>query len=567
MSSSVIVCGTGNWSGPKPGDPDNNVTLSATTVFGGIDVSWSYPSTYPHAVAHTLLYRGITANYSAAIQLGIVAGGHYYDKISVAETTQFYYWISIVSVNGTVGELIGPASATARVLGEQTLESISARIDAGVLALSLKTEIANITVLGEDLLAEVQARLDSNLTLQAALSSVMSDSDEARSYILTEVNERITADSALIEAINVLAVGVGDNAAAIVEETTVRANENEASSSRVTTLYAVVDENEAAFIAEQSAQADKNSATATSINQLIATTNENSAAISTEQTARSDADNALASDVTLLYANTGDNAAAILNESQVRTSNDSALASNINTVQSNLEGNISSVETRLETNINLVGEDVDRIGALYTAKVSVNGLIGGFGVYNDGSTVQAGFDVDEFWVGRTQTDKVKPFIVTNGVTYIAEAAIRDGSIVSAKIGTAQIDTLNLAGAAVTVPLSVQGGQFIGQGMGTYETINYGRMFLDERGIIYANIIASQAYGQGLRNSLLWLRVQDSEGRVYESVQGGQAVVPSPVVAVSGMCAPGWLTISSSYAGEDAGVRINSSTLFVIGAKR
>jgi hypothetical protein len=182
--------------------------------------------------------------------------------------------------------------------------------------------------------------------------------------------------------------------------------------------------------------------------------------------------------------------------------------------------------------------------------------------FPDGSVMETGDFVSR--LSRINSATISTFIDGAAITnaYIGNAAIK-----SANIENAAVQTLNLAGAAVTVPLSVQGGQFIGQGMGTYETINYGRMFLDERGIIYANIIASQAYGQGLRNSLLWLRVQDSEGRVYESVQGGQAVVPSPAVAVSGMCAPGWITISSSYSGEDAGVRINSSTLFVIGAKR
>jgi hypothetical protein len=182
--------------------------------------------------------------------------------------------------------------------------------------------------------------------------------------------------------------------------------------------------------------------------------------------------------------------------------------------------------------------------------------------FPNGSVMETGDFVSR--LSRINSATISTFIDGAAITnaYIGNAAIK-----SANIENAAVQTLNLAGAAVTVPLSVQGGQFIGQGMGTYETINYGRMFLDERGIIYANIIASQAYGQGLRNSLLWLRVQDSEGRVYESVQGGQAVVPSPAVAVSGMCAPGWITISSSYSGEDAGVRINSSTLFVIGAKR
>jgi hypothetical protein len=71
-----------------------------------------------------------------------------------------------------------------------------------------------------------------------------------------------------------------------------------------------------------------------------------------------------------------------------------------------------------------VNGKVTEIGALYTAKVDVNGLIGGFGVYNDGTSVQAGFDADLFWVGKGNK-KRKPFIIDTGTgeTYIDDAVI------------------------------------------------------------------------------------------------------------------------------------------------
>lgn len=73
-------------------------------------------------------------------------------------------------------------------------------------------------------------------------------------------------------------------------------------------------------------------------------------------------------------------------------------------------------------------------GALYTAKVQSGGLIGGFGVYNDGTEVDAGFDVDRFWIGRTDSDKRKPFIIDNNVVYINNAMIRNGSIQEGHLG-------------------------------------------------------------------------------------------------------------------------------------
>ena len=118
------------------------------------------------------------------------------------------------------------------------------------------------------------------------------------------------------------------------------------------------------------------------------------------------------------------NAAAVATETTARIDGDSALAGQITTAQSTLNGNIAAAQTTLQTNINTVNGKVTQIGALYTAKLSVNGLVGGFGVYNDGTTVAAGFDVDTFWVGRTSADMIKPFIISGGVTYITNAAIQ-----------------------------------------------------------------------------------------------------------------------------------------------
>ncbi|WP_311064108.1 hypothetical protein [Halomonas sp. DWK9] len=73
-------------------------------------------------------------------------------------------------------------------------------------------------------------------------------------------------------------------------------------------------------------------------------------------------------------------------------------------------------------------------GALYTAQVQSGGLIGGFGVYNDGTVVEAGFDVDRFWLGRTNSNKRKPFVMDGDVVYMNNAMIRNGSIQEGQLG-------------------------------------------------------------------------------------------------------------------------------------
>ena len=324
---STTTCGTGGWSGPLPGDPSNNSILSATPAFGGVDVSWTYPTTYPEAVAHILLYRGISNNFDMAIQIAVVSGSQYYDKIEPSPLHPYYYWIQIVSVNGTIGDLIGPAAATPKGTIAEVLTGLTGQIDTGVLSQSLRTEIGKITLNYQELLAEVSARQAADAAYGTLAGQLQTDVDQAIAYVNTEITQRQEGDSALASQINLVAV----------------ANQN--------------------------------------------------------------------------------NAAAVLNEITARVSGDAALASQITTAQSVLGSNIASVQSGLQTNIDTVNGKVTSIGALYTAKVNVNGLIGGFGIYNDGSTVQAGFDVSTFWIGSTSANKIKPFIVNNGVTYIDDAAI------------------------------------------------------------------------------------------------------------------------------------------------
>lgn len=318
-------CGTGLWTGPKPGDPDNNVILSARPVTGGIEVYWTYPGLNPHAVSYTILYRSTSGTEATKVQYSIVAGNMFFDRIEVAD--QYFYWIQIVSINGTVGELIGPASAISTDNLEDLIRTISGRIDEGVLAQSLRQDIAQIRLNTLGITQEILDRAENDAALGAAFNEVQAYTEATRSLVQQEILARAEADAAFVTSVN--------------------------------TVYATVQEN----------------------------------------------------------------AAAIQTVSDARVAGDEALAKQITTTQSVLGDQISSVQVGLSTSIKSVGDRVTDIGALYTAKVSVNGLIGGFGVYNDGTSVQAGFDVDTFWVGRTSTDGTKPFIVYNNKVYINDAVI------------------------------------------------------------------------------------------------------------------------------------------------
>lgn len=320
-------CGTGLGNWPKPGDPDNNSLLVATPAYGGVQLSWEYPKTNPFAVAYVLIFRSTSPDVKTSALLTLASSDKYFDRIEDYEITEYFYWMQIVSVHGTHGEFIGPATATPMPEIERMLQLLTGKIDAGILAQTLKQDIARIGSVEDGLKDEIFDRETANQRLNEALAAVNNSLEQSINYIDDEIIARKDGQNALTQRINTL----------------VAANQD-------------------AF-------------------------------------------------------------SAIRTEEAARVSADTALAAQITTVQSSLGSDIASVQQLMTTNIQEVNGKLTTLGAQWTAQVSVNGLVGGFGVLNDGSTVEAGFDVDRFWVGRTNNDKIKPFIIEGGITYINDAAI------------------------------------------------------------------------------------------------------------------------------------------------
>ena len=335
----ATVCGTGIGNGggviPLPSDPVGSMTLTAIAGFGGINVRWTMPGINAHALAHTLLFRGTSGNFAASAQVAVVSGNSYYDRIDSAGT--YYYWIRPVSVNGTVGDLYGPASATIRTMSDDIMDQITGRISDGILATSLRATLDNISMINSRLNEEIFDRETGETSFAQALIDVNNGVAQAHSFITTAINSQVTSNSAIAEQIDLVAVTLGDQVAAVV----------------------------------------------------------------------------------------------------------------------------ISADAWIGPHTSLAGT-VSNIGALWTAKVTVNGLIGGFGIFNDGTTVEAGFDVDTFWIGRSGIDKVLPFVIDGGVVYINKARIKDADIDTLKIGgrsATSVDSSNgVNSAAVGVNLTGVAGE-------------------------------------------------------------------------------------------------------------
>jgi hypothetical protein len=559
MSSCVgNTCGTGGWNGPLPGDPDNNIALSARTVFGGVVVSWSYPAINGHAVAHTEVFRGVTNNSAAAVMLDRAGGSSYFDRVNPTTQTQYYYWIEVVSINGTRGARLGPVSAIAQPQSKQTLESLTALIDESLLAQTLKTSISGITLNHLALIKEIEDRLANNKALQDALAAVQGGLDEALTYVLNQTTELRTADSAMVNQINAIAAGLNDNKAAIVEERTVRVGKDEAFASQVTTLFTETADNKAAIISERTARTDADSAMAQDVTTLYARAATNTSAITNERTARANADSALASDITQLSTNVANSFAAVNQTTSALSTKVNATASSVTTVEANLY-NVATVQTGMKADVNsLTGQ----VNAIWYAKVQVNDLIGGFGIANDGRIVDAGFDVDRFWVGRTGPDRVKPFIISDGIVYINKARIRD----------ADIDTLKIAGNSVISGTYAEGGATSVAAGGSRtlinRTINLGDDF-NSGLIVSASVGASASDDATIGFRVLIDGVVCGDQRA--SVMGGYGFI-FPVNGF-GYASGGFATVTlqayspTTGAGANQPFSVGASCMSVMGGKR
>lgn len=325
------VCGTGKGNYPQPGDPDNNITITASPAFGGIDVSWTYPGLNPEAVAHVILYRGVSDKFENSARLTIVNGTFFYDKSAGDHDIQYFYWVQVVSVNGTYGDVIGPATAVARPTLAEMLVLLAGQIDSGMLSQTLKQEIDKIQLnkLGIDQALLDQAAVDQ--ALAAAFNQVEASSEQTRAMVQQEMVARAKADSAVITQVNTIYTDM---------------------EGRMSAVQRVQD--------------------------------------------------------------------ALVSEMK-------SMAQDVSTVSAELNGDSATGEVGLTALVEKLSDNVTQIGSLYTVKVAVdsNGqaLIGGFGIYNDGKTVQAGFDVDSFWVGKTGANGRKPFIIRGKEVFMDEAAI------------------------------------------------------------------------------------------------------------------------------------------------
>lgn len=122
----------------------------------------------------------------------------------------------------------------------------------------------------------------------------------------------------------------------------------------------------------------------------------------------------------------GSVSARIVDERTERTTADAALAQSIQTVQASVDGNTASIQSQATV--------LNGLSAQYVVKSDVNGYVTGFGFYNSGGFGDFQVHADRFSVGKPGVAGRKPFIIDGNQVVIDTAVIRDGSIQQGKIG-------------------------------------------------------------------------------------------------------------------------------------
>jgi len=183
--------------------------------------------------------------------------------------------------------------------------------------------------------------------------------------------------------------------------------------------------------------------------------------------------------VTTLTAVVDDNAAAIVTEENARASGDSAQANRTTALTARVgtsEGNISTIQATKVTAAEAVSAVETAISATYGsltamatatafAEATIDGIESGYVFELNNSNILELVSVQD-GVGGTPVSTARisaDYVQITGLTQIDDAVITTLAADTGFISELTVDTLNIAGNAVTIPVTGTGSQLTGNG--------------------------------------------------------------------------------------------------------
>lgn len=443
--------------------------LTTTGIVFGIEIDWGMPAAGAENLQCTELWYSNSPAFTSMTKLDSYASPQNTHTITgLAAGVTMYFWVRFLDQQGNTGAFYPSGDG---VKGESSVDAsdilsfLGGQIGKTQLAQDLLTPITQIEQIANipQLLVDVQTLLDQvpdASTLQQITADQQNHDANSDALAANQLIALATADQALTAARTALLSQLGGNSAAIAQVQQALVNAQSATAQTITTVQAQFESSVSVLQTTQTAMSTAQTALASQVTTIAATANGNTAAIRDETTARETGDSANAQAITTMQAGFNQNLAQVNTQLSANSNALGSLANQINTVEATANGASSAVQTSTQAIATLDG----KLSAMQTIKtqITVGGVtyIAGIGVGIDNSSgvvesqvlISAQkFALLEEVAGVAST----PFVVLNGQTFINQAFIEDASITNAKIGALAVDTLNIAGNAVTVPVGAR----------------------------------------------------------------------------------------------------------------
>ena len=383
----------------------------------------------------------------------------------------YFYWITWVSTSGIEGPPNSPAGTAVEAMLdiEYLLKLITSQTNQSELAKALAKAIdldgLNKTIAMLDAAAQ-SARLltsaerflrdDENVQIRRQITDMRVQTGSDIKAAITQLQEVITSDQqAIAHQIDLMEASIGENSVDIVTERTARINLQEAATQALTGMSSRLE-------------------TAESV--LVQYSETFSNALQTQ-----------ARNMESLVSRMDTTAAQYLSDQQTIATEFEATARAITSLQTNLNDQSAAIEQTLSTH----SSALEGLSAQYTLRLDVNGLISGFGAYNNGTVADFAILANRFWVatpGANGPNYVNPFTIDGEKVYINTLLVREASIQQAQIGPISIGKLT-ANDGFT-PVTTVGGQLRADAIDVANiTIGFGQ--------VYGQLVSSQIGAGGL----------------------------------------------------------------------
>lgn len=400
--------------------------FAAAGAFSTIILTWTYPSYSNHS--HTEIWSHTSDSIGDATLVGIQTGRVFTDPVGSGVTR--YYWARHVNTDSVVGPFNAAAGTQAQTATDvnHMLGVLSTAIRASELATELSDPIGNLPADTNAAIELAQSKIDvwSSTTAYAVNKIVRAGASDTKLYICIQA---VSANSGIALSNGSYWKLYGD----------------------YDVLKLSTDTATTAITAINTISSSGNSAAATSIRALNSILYDNPAGTGNPRVSAT---------------NLSTMATVVLNDAQNGARASATQLDYLNASYSNPTGSGTvTLAQALETS----ASEVDGLRGQYTVKIDTNGAVAGFGLAQ--TATASGNITSEFIVnaerfalissGTTVTNPTgshnasAPFIVQgstdndfNGTgetvqagVYMTEAFIRNGSIVSAKIGTLAADKI------------------------------------------------------------------------------------------------------------------------------